>query len=252
MPKHDPNARTALYRLLAANGRLLYVGIAANPDSRWGQHSTNQQWWDDVADRKIEWFPNRAAAAAAEVAAIKTERPLHNIQHAVIDKPVIPTRTDKDVIGRMLEIRSNAASSGVLLAAQTDRDDRLPFDRNWSPGALHDMEAEGRLIGSMLRSKRAIRDARSIAESADLYRPGSQLIWNAAVHLDDAGELADPITVAAELVKRGEIMRVGGPSHLHSLHSTVVSSSNAAHYATIVRTLAITRRWAEAQAKLKR
>ena len=67
---------TALYRLLSKSGRLLYVGISGNPDSRWGTHSNNQPWWEEVADRKIEWFGSREAASAAEVEAIKEEQTL--------------------------------------------------------------------------------------------------------------------------------------------------------------------------------
>lgn len=247
MAKNDSNGRTALYRLLAANGRLLYVGIATNPDSRWSGHSTNQPWWADVADRKVEWFPNRPAAAAAEVTAIKTERPLHNIQHAVTDKPAIPAQLDD-------EWPPPPDDEVWPPVAHATPDDRLPFRSKLpsAPEGLDDHVAEKRLIGSMLRSKRAVRDASAIVEAADLYRPGHQLIWSAAVHLDGRGDSADPITVASELVKRGEITRVGGPNYLHVLCGTVASGSNAGHYATIVRTLAITRRWAEAQAKLKR
>ena len=74
--------RTALYRLLASNGRLLYVGISSNPDFRWGTHSNKQPWWDEVADRKTEWFSDRDAAAAAEVKAIKEERPSDTKRYA--------------------------------------------------------------------------------------------------------------------------------------------------------------------------
>lgn len=248
MAKNDPNGRTALYRLLAANGRLLYVGIASNPDSRWGQHSTNQQWWNDVADRKTEWFPTRAAAAAAEVAAIKTERPMHNIQHAVVDKPVIPAQAasyDDDVPPPDEEWPPPPSQSPG---------DRLPFKRSFTqpPIELVDVGSEQSLLGCMLRSKRAIRDALCITTSADLTVPGHRAIWLAIVDLDRQDEPADPITVASELAKRGEIVSVGGPSYLHVLRNCVVSSAVAGHHAAIVHTLAITRRWAEAQAKLKR
>lgn len=229
MAKNDPTGRTAPYRLLAANGRLLYVGIAGNPDSRWGQHSTQQKWWADVVDRKVEWFPDRAAAAAAEVAAIKTERPLHNIQHAVVEKPVIPAQADDE----------------WPPAPDFEKGDRLPFAR------LFDEQAERRLLGSMLRSGRAIRDARAIVDVHDLHAPGNQAVFYAIACLADEGEMVDPITVESKLMKLRRQGRVGGTPYTRDLHSSVASGSNAPQYAGIVRTLAITRRWAEVQAKAK-
>lgn len=225
MAKNDPNGRTALYRLLAVNGRLLYVGIAANPDSRWGGHSTNQPWWNDVADRKVEWFPNRAAAAAAEVAAIKAERPLHNIQHAVVDKPAIPEQSIRD---------------------------RLPFRRSEErpppPVAFlpNDLESEQRLLGSMLRSKRAIRDSVAIVDINDFFRPAHSIIWFAAFRLDEDGSSVDPITLGSYLTETATA-RWGNVAYLHELHGTVASGSNAGHYAAIVHALAVTRRAMEEQ-----
>lgn len=66
-----------------ASGDLLYVGIAYDPVTRWTQHRS-APWAADVAERWVEWFPNRETAAAAEREAIRTELPEHN----VIDHPV--------------------------------------------------------------------------------------------------------------------------------------------------------------------
>lgn len=76
----DFSRRTALYRLFDTEGRLLYVGIAFNPDSRWAGHSASKSWWPDVAEKRIEWHETRSAAVAAERAAIAAELPLYNKQ----------------------------------------------------------------------------------------------------------------------------------------------------------------------------
>lgn len=76
----DFSRRTALYRLFDTEGRLLYVGIAFNPDSRWAGHSASKSWWTDVAEKRIEWHETRSAAVAAERAAIAAELPLYNKQ----------------------------------------------------------------------------------------------------------------------------------------------------------------------------
>ena len=69
---------TALYRLYAEDGTLLYIGISHQPEARFGQHSDSKEWWPQVVRREVEWFADRPAAAAAEVVAIRTEDPEHN------------------------------------------------------------------------------------------------------------------------------------------------------------------------------
>jgi replicative DNA helicase len=56
--------------------------------------------------------------------------------------------------------------------------------------------------------------------------------------------------VAAELVKRGEMGRVGGAPYLHNLLQSVPTAANAGYYARIVRETAILRRLIEAGTKI--
>ncbi|MFI5769617.1 GIY-YIG nuclease family protein [Streptomyces sp. NPDC051658] len=74
-------APTALYRLRDQHKQLLYVGITDDLEHRWTSHAATKPWWPEVATRSIEWRPTRAHALAAEAEAIRTEKPLHNIQH---------------------------------------------------------------------------------------------------------------------------------------------------------------------------
>ncbi len=76
-----PDVRTALYRLRDDLGRLLYVGISSNPLRRWPEHAAAKSWWPDVTDLSMQWFKTRTAALEAEAAAIRRERPLHNVAH---------------------------------------------------------------------------------------------------------------------------------------------------------------------------
>lgn len=76
-------ARTVLYRLFDAAGTLLYVGISSDPKVRWINHAGKKDWFPQVAATTFQWFDTRASAEAAEVEAIKAERPLHNIIHNV-------------------------------------------------------------------------------------------------------------------------------------------------------------------------
>jgi len=74
----EQNGRTALYRFFNADERLLYIGISGDPAYRWGQHRTDKPWAGEVAMRVVEWLPTRAEAEAAELVAIRAERPLYN------------------------------------------------------------------------------------------------------------------------------------------------------------------------------
>ena len=80
--------RTALYRLFNAEGELLYIGITANFGQRWTQHAQAKSWWAEVERQTVEWHPYRAAAGAAETAAIAAEGPRYNIRGIPKPEPV--------------------------------------------------------------------------------------------------------------------------------------------------------------------
>jgi replicative DNA helicase len=105
-----------------------------------------------------------------------------------------------------------------------------------------DGDAEQSVIGSMLLSKDAIADVVETVRGTDFYRPAHETIFDAVVDLYGRGEPADPVTVAAELQRRGELGRVGGAPYLHTLSASVPIAANASYYAEIVREKAILRR----------
>lgn len=73
--------QTCVYRLYNADDQLLYVGCCHEWGVRISQHSRTQPWGDQIVKVTIEHHESAASAAAAEVAAIASERPLHNIDH---------------------------------------------------------------------------------------------------------------------------------------------------------------------------
>ncbi|MDR0990869.1 MAG: replicative DNA helicase [Propionibacteriaceae bacterium] len=113
-----------------------------------------------------------------------------------------------------------------------------------------DLAAEQSVLGAMLMSKDAIANVLELVRGVDFYKPAHELIFDTILHLYGLGEPADPITVAAELTRRGEISRVGGPIYLHDLLSSVAIAANATYYAEIVREKAILRRLVEASIKI--
>ncbi|HEU4513058.1 MAG TPA: replicative DNA helicase [Nocardioidaceae bacterium] len=105
-----------------------------------------------------------------------------------------------------------------------------------------DNDAEQSVIGSMLLSKDAVADVIETVRGTDFYRPAHETIFDAIVDLYGRGEPADPVTVAAELQRRGELGRIGGAPYLHTLSASVPIAANASYYAEIVREKAVLRR----------
>jgi replicative DNA helicase len=102
----------------------------------------------------------------------------------------------------------------------------------------------------MLLSKDAIADVVEELRQSDFYRPAHATIFAAVIDLYGRGEPADPVTLAAELTKLGEITRIGGASYLHTLVSMVPTAANASYYSRIVRERAILRRLVEAGTRI--
>ncbi len=114
----------------------------------------------------------------------------------------------------------------------------------------HDLAAEQCVLGGMLMSKDAISDVLEVIRPSDHYRPAHQIVHEVILDLYGRGEPADPVTVANELTKRGEIARVGGAPYLHTLIACVPTAANAGYYARIVRERAILRRLVEAGTRI--
>ncbi len=135
------------------------------------------------------------------------------------------------------EVRPNAAPRSAGAAE---------FDRT----PPQDIPAEQSVLGGMLLSKDAIADVVEMLRPADFYRPAHQLVYETILDLYGRGEPADPVTVAAELTRRGDISKIGGAPYVHTLISSVPTAANASFYAVIVRERAILRRLVEAGTRI--
>lgn len=70
---------TDVYRLYDRRGLLLYTGITADLSSRFTKHRRKKPWWPDVAEARVETYPDRWLALAVEQSSIAHERPVHNV-----------------------------------------------------------------------------------------------------------------------------------------------------------------------------
>ncbi|VEG28858.1 replicative DNA helicase [Actinomyces howellii] len=126
--------------------------------------------------------------------------------------------------------------TGVPAGRGAERDRAAArFDGEFDRVPPQDLDAEMATLGGMLLSKDAITDVIEVLRGPEFYKPAHESIFDAIVEVYNRTEPADPLIVADELAKRGELDRVGGAPYLASLMATVPTAANAAYYARIVK-----------------
>ena len=128
-------------------------------------------------------------------------------------------------------------------------DGRGAATRNPGPGTSgarippHNLEAEESLLGAMMLSREAITAAvEAHLEAGDFYKPAHGTVYEAALGLHARGEPIDPVTMAEELRRSGQLEALGGSQALLRIQASTPASANSAHYAQIVSELAMLRR----------
>lgn len=106
-------------------------------------------------------------------------------------------------------------------------------------------QAEISVIGAALLSRRALDEILPMLQPADFEDWRDETIWRAISNLANGGLAVDVITVSDELLKMGELERIGGAHILHQRTSEVPTASNAGYYAEIVLADAMRRRLKE-------
>lgn len=73
------NEPTYLYRFFSRDGKLLYVGISNSITRRFAEHAATKSWFNLIGHASVEDYTSRPDALTAELLAIQTELPVHNI-----------------------------------------------------------------------------------------------------------------------------------------------------------------------------
>jgi replicative DNA helicase len=107
-------------------------------------------------------------------------------------------------------------------------------------------EAEQAVLGAMLLDQDAALKAAELLDDTMFYREGHRLLFRAMTTLTERGDVVDPVTLRDELVKRGDLDRVGGMEYIGSLIDVVPTAANIEYHARIVRDKALLRRLIEA------
>lgn len=104
--------RAAVYRLFAADGTLLYIGSAFDPDHRCKSHQ-KQSWWPEAVRRTDEWHPDRWAAYAEEAKAIVMEKPKLNVMGTQAYRDECRRRAKEDPVRKACIMAGVAAAAGA-------------------------------------------------------------------------------------------------------------------------------------------
>jgi replicative DNA helicase len=118
--------------------------------------------------------------------------------------------------------------------------------------APHDTAAEQAVLGAMMLDRKTIDDITTTIKPRHYYRPAHETIHDTILELHAAGEIADPISVHRELVRRGEDARCKSPGYLHELVNSVPTVANAEYYAEIIREKYVARDFAQATMRATR
>ena len=101
------------------------------------------------------------------------------------------------------------------------------------------------MIAAMLMDPDAILRASEHVDDTMFYREANRRIFRAMVSLTERGEVVDPLTLADELERRGELDAVGGKDYIAVLVDAVPTAANVEYDARIVKEKALMRRLIE-------
>jgi len=133
-----------------------------------------------------------------------------------------------------------AAGSNAVAARDPYKERRPP----WSE------EAEQAVLGAMLLDADAALRVSEFADDTMFYREGHRRLFRAMISIQAGGSVVDPLTLADELERRGELESSGGREYLAFLLDAVPTVANIEYHARIVKEKALLRRLIEVSTEI--
>lgn len=130
--------RHVLYRLYDSDGKLLYIGRTSDLRARFSAHAIHQLWWHEVARCTVDFYPNLEALVVAEINAIRTEQPQHNITYNM--------NTQSSLVPVSIQLPTHSDSRRVYFGARL-----LTPDEHAQLQQLADRETGGNLSALVRR-----------------------------------------------------------------------------------------------------
>lgn len=105
-----------------------------------------------------------------------------------------------------------------------------------------DLDAEQAVLGSIiLGSTKTLEEVAAVLSPSDFYRTAHQHIYSASIELYRERQEVDLVTLAGHLRAKDRLDAIGGLDYLDRLMRSTPYSTNAPHYASIVRDRSIKR-----------
>jgi len=115
----------------------------------------------------------------------------------------------------------------------------------------YNLEAEKAILGSMLLEKEAIEIALEVLSENDFYATAHKAIFRELIKIYDRNQSDVDILLLYESLKLEQsVEQLGGKTYLTTLVDTVITASNAEHYANIVKDKAVLRELIHAGRKM--
>lgn len=106
----------------------------------------------------------------------------------------------------------------------------------------NDRDAERAVLGCMLRDNSTVADIVQVVRGTSFYHYAHRVIFDAIVELAVTRNVpADPVTLFDCLHETDQTGDIGGPAYIVEIWDAAPATSNAVHYAQIVRGFAIKR-----------
>src|SRR3712207_293071 len=111
-------------------------------------------------------------------------------------------------------------------------------------------EAEQAVLSAMLMDADAVMRAAETLDDTMFYAERHRRVFRAMIALTETGSVVDPLTLADELGRRGELEGSGGKDYIGFLVDVVPTAANVEYHARIVREKALLRRLIEASTSI--
>ena len=104
------------------------------------------------------------------------------------------------------------------------------------------IEAERLILGAILLDNTTINQAAERLKRDDFFLDSHRRIYDRMLYLSENGRAIDPITLAEELQRNGDLTQIGGPAYIAALFDGVPRFSNIESYVGIVKGKSMLRR----------
>ena len=111
-------------------------------------------------------------------------------------------------------------------------------------------DAEQAVLAAMLIDQDAVMRAMEVVDDSMFYAERHRKLFRGMLTITERGSVVDPLTLADELQRRGDLEGAGGKDYIGFLVDAVPTSANVEYHAKIVKEKALLRRLIEVSTEI--